>query len=490
MRASAMGPSAHETADIQAFAGLPAPGAPDELLESSNLLMRWRIAVRQALATHHLVDVAAGLSRRFDSQLSSLETVGVPIDLLACFPKWRYGARLPFVPGSSGLRVAPSGAAVPLGTLRLQLSPARGTVPYALLLLRALLRRLDPSVHFVVVVEPGADIEALSRLAVRFHPTAEARVRFVPMRCITVFAQDNARAMRDEHGNPVLFVPREFRAGEARADDELDPAAAERAFGIPVRRSRLYWEGGNVVHDEERCFVGIDTVAENSARLGLSHGEVVDLLSAEFGVQVSPLGRAKTARFDPADEAHCVSGQSSFHVDLDVALLGRVGRARRPRALVADSARGLRFVDDVLAMRRLTEGHFLPAREIRRYLRAEYDASAETRHPLLLEYAASLADAGYAVVGVPDLRIDPKMDVYQRVNLDFGYCNVLPGLHRTRPAVHHFVSGVRTLDREAAKRIRLSGVEPVAVSTAEVASALMRLQGGLHCCCGSLSTDG
>jgi hypothetical protein len=164
----------------------------------------------------------------------------------------------------------------------------------------------------------------------------------------------------------------------------------------------------------------------------------------------------------------------------------RFGRARRPRALVADAARGLDFVDDVLGVRRLIEGHFPPAREIRRHLRPEYDASAEARHPLLLEYASGLAEHGYTVLGVPDLRIDPKMDAFRRVNLDFGFCNILPGLRRRQASVYYFVSGVRALDADASHRIRLAGVEPVAVSTAEVASALMQLQGGLHCCCGSL----
>ena len=180
------------------------------------------------------------------------------------------------------------------------------------------------------------------------------------------------------------------------------------------------------------------------------------------------------------------SGQASFHVDLDVALLGRFGRARRPRALVADAARGLDFVDDVLARRWRVEGHFLPARDIRRHVRAEYDACASARHPLLLEYAATLEEHGYRVTGVPDLRIDPRMDVFRRVNLDFGFCNVIPGLRGERPAVYHFVSGVRRLDADASARMRLAGVEPVAVSNADVASALMLLQGGLHCCCGSL----
>jgi hypothetical protein len=490
MPATSMSSSATFTSGIPAFTALPAGTVPEQLRENSALLADWRAAVARALTTHHLTVVASELGHRVGFDAAALEAFGVPVDLLPCFPEWRRGSCVPFVPGSSGLRLAPSGAAVPLGTLRLQMAPTTGTVPYTLLLLRALLRTLDPSVRFVVLVEPGADIPALDRLAVRFHPSAPSRVRFVPLHCISVFAQDNARAMQDARGAPVLFVPRAFRAGGLRAEDELDPAEAQRAFGIAVRRSRLYWEGGNIVHDDSRCFVGVDTVTENAARLGLSHAEVIALLAGEFGVPVSPLGRAATSRFNPADEKQCVSGQASFHIDLDVALLGRFGRARRPRAIVSDAARGLDFADDVLRVRRFTEGHFLPPREIRRHLRAEYDASAEARHPQLLEYAADLAAHGYSVVGVPDLRIDPRMNVYGRVNLDFGFCNVLPGLHRGRPGVYHFVSGVRTLDADAGRRLRLAGVRPVPVANAEVASVLMQLQGALHCCCGSLSTDG
>jgi len=490
MPATSMSSSATYTSGIPAFVALPGGPVPEQLREHSALLADWRAAVARALTTRHLTEVASELGRRVGFDAPALEAFGVPVDLLSCFPEWRRGSCVPFVPGSSGLRLAPSGAAIPLGTLRLQMAPTAGTVPYTLLLLRALLRSVDPSVRFVVVVEPGADIVALERLAARFHPSAPLRVRFVPMRCISVFAQDNARAMQDAQGTRVLFVPRAFRAGGLRAEDELDPAEAQRAFGIAVRRSRLYWEGGNIVHDDSRCFVGVDTIAENAARLGLSHDEVMALLAGEFGVPVSALGRAATSRFDPADERQCVSGQASFHIDLDVALLGRFGRARRPRAIVADAARGLDFADDVLRVRRFTEGHFLPSREIRRHLRAEYDASAEARHPQLLEYAADLAAHGYGVVGVPDLRVDPRMNVFGRVNLDFGFCNVLPGLHRGRPGVYHFVSGVRALDADAARRLRLAGVRPVPVASAEVAAALMQLQGALHCCCGSLSTDG
>jgi hypothetical protein len=77
------------------------------------------------------------------------------------------------------------------------------------------------------------------------------------------------------------------------------------------------------------------------------------------------------------------------------------------------------------------------------------------------------------------------MDVFKGVNLDFGYCNVLPGLRHGRPAVHYFRSGIRSLDGGAAARTQRAGVDAVPVSTPDVASALMLLQGGLHCCCGS-----
>jgi hypothetical protein len=87
---------------------------------------------------------------------------------------------------------------------------------------------------------------------------------------------------------------------------------------------------------------------------------------------------------------------------------------------------------------------------------------------------------------VPDLRIDPAMDIFQRVSLDFGYCNVLPGLQNNRPSVAHFVSGVRSLDADASRCMRRAGVMPIAVSSPEVASALRLLQGGLRCCCGPI----
>jgi hypothetical protein len=457
-----------------------------QLADHQALLDTWRQAVRQTLATRHLVTVACELATLLDGDTESLAVLGVPVDLLDCFPRWRAGLSEPFEPPAGRMRLVPSGAAVPIGMLRLQLSPTPGSIPYALLLLRDLLRTLDANTSFVVVVEPGANVDELSRLAARFHRDAAARVRFVQLACISVFAQDNAKAARDRSGQPVLLVPRAFRRGSLRAEDELDPAQAQQALQVEVRHSRLYWEGGNIIHDDSRCFIGADTIAENATRLGLDAAQVTAIFESEFGLPVTVLGRLSDASFNASEERQTSSGQASFHIDLDVSLLGTLPRASRPRALVADAARGVDFVGDVLAVRRLVTGHFLPPAQLARHLRAEYEASAATRHPRLIEYAETLAAHGYRILGVPDLRIDPAMDICQRVSLDFGYCNVLPGLQNNRPSVAHFVSGVRSLDADASRCMRRAGVMPIAVSSPEVASALRLLQGGLRCCCGPI----
>ena len=80
--------------------------------------------------------------------------------------------------------------------------------------------------------------------------------------------------------------------------------------------------------------VGADTITENVGRLGLTPAEVVRLLAAELGHEVVVLGTPR-GRFDHDLNRVEPSGQASYHVDLDVALLGRDGDGRRT-ALVAD----------------------------------------------------------------------------------------------------------------------------------------------------------
>lgn len=464
------------------------PSLPlEQLQQQATLVERLRQWCERALQTSHLVAVASTLANEMDASDAELEALGLPVDLLELFPSWRRGSRDGFRPRGLGIGLLPAGAGEPLGTLRLQLSSIGGSVAIALVLVRDMLRRMDPGVQLCVTVEPGANIDGLRALVRSFHPSADLRVRFVEGRTVTLFAQDNALAARAGDGSPVLLVPRGFMRGRLRAEDELSPDEARAMFDVEVIRSSLYWEGGNMVHDAERCLVGVDTICENMARVGLTAAEVLAILRAELGTEVVPLGDLAAARFDAGEDRVEPSGQAAFHLDLDLCLLGKLGRKRKPRALIADPSTGLDVMDLVLARQRLFTGHFVPPSTARELIAAEYEAFAHARHPKLLGYCATLEELGYAVEGVPDLRIDPKENLFATVNLDFGYCNVLPGIWRGRPAVYYLPWGLGDLDRLAEERFRAVGAHPVRLaSTGDVASSLMQLLGGLHCFCGQL----
>lgn len=115
-----------------------------------------------------------------------------------------------------------------------------------------------------------------------------------------------------------------------------------------------------MLYDGVHCVIGVDTIAENMARLGLTEREVLDCLGAEYGTEIVSLGDLSQARFDPVQDKLLATGQASYHIDLDVALLGQFGRNRWPRALIADPARGLDFLQAVLKKQGLFRNHFVP----------------------------------------------------------------------------------------------------------------------------------
>jgi hypothetical protein len=447
-------------------------------------LLAWS---RRALAQSHLVTVASALHRSLRADLDDLRALRLPVDVLAQFPGWRTGSRAGFRPRRLGLTLRPAGAGRPLGALRIQLSPSSGNAPLALSLLGDLRLRLDHAVRFVVVVEHGVDLSRVQRLAAAFGIAGDPRVRFVHVPSATHYAQDNARAATDAHGFPALLIPRGFRPELGRDESAVGAEEAERALGVRVVRSRTYWEGGNVVHDSDTCLVGADTLAEGRARLGLTEQETLQLLTADLGMSIVALGSPARARFDPSKDELSVSAQASFHLDLDVSLLGRVGRQPRPVALLADPARGFRLLDRVLANPSAITRHLVPVHTARGLLADEFRAAADERQPVLAVYRHTLERSGYRVVGVPDLRLPGKDSALGATRLDFSYCNVLPGLHAGRPAVHYLPWGIRALDREAEARFRAAGVLPVAASpNPGIASALMQLSAGLHCVCGPM----
>ncbi len=377
----------------------------------------------------------------------------------------------------------PEAAGRPLGPVRLQVSAAWGGTAIVLGLLRGLTRRLDPTLRVVVLVDPETDVRAVRRLARPRRRVAFARVDFG-----TIFARDNALAARDGRARPTLLVPRALRTEWNSAVPPLAVGAASRRLGVRVVRSRLYWHGGNILFDGECLAVGADTIAENVSRLGLVAAEVRALLAAELGREVLVLGVPGGARFDHDRNRLVPSGQASYHVDLDVALLGRTSDDGRPTALVADPRRGLAVLPAVIAHRSVAASPHLSVSRARDEIAREYRVAAREREPVLRGYRERLVRRGYRVVGVPELRTregrDPGVGLRP---LDLVYCNVLPGLHRGRPAVHYLPWGIPALDAAAEQCFRAAGARPVRVTGApDLARAMMQRAAGLRCFCGTM----
>jgi hypothetical protein len=446
-------------------------------------LLGW---TRRALGRAHLVDVVSALQRELNLGVEELRALRLPVDLLEAFPGWRAGSRAGFSPRGFGLRLVPERAARPIGSVRLQISPLSGGAPIVLTLLRDLARGLDPAVRIVVLVDPEADPRPVRRLA-REALGRHRRIRFVTADFLSLFARDNALAALDGRGRPALLIPRALRTEWDSGAAPLDAKAAERALGVRVVRSRLCWRGGNILYDGEHLVVGADTVDENVTRLGLAPGEVTALLRAELGEDVAILGDPSGARFD--DEKNCVvpSGQASYHLDLDVALLGRTGPEGRPTALLADPDLGLELLPEMQHDPHLVPPHFLPEAGGRRAVAAEYRAAARHRRPQLRAYRKTLERLGYRVVGIPELRTNWRDALLACANLDFTYANVLPGLNRGRPAVHYLPWGMRALDEAAEKCFRQADLEPIPIaSTPYLANAMMGRFAGLRCFCGAM----
>ena len=453
------------------------------LASAAVALLAW---TRRALGRAHLVAVAAALHDELGLGLAGLRALRLPIDLLEAFPHWRRGSNAGFAPRALGLALMPAAAARPLGAIRLQVSTAWGGTGITLGLLRQLRQRLDRSVRLVVLVDPESDAAQLRRLAGASLGRRRG-VRFVRLAFGTIYARDNAVAARDGAGRRTLLVPRALRTAEASDTSPLDARAARRRLGMRVIRSRLYWHGGNMLFDGNGLVVGADTIAENVSRLGLTEAEVRALLRAELGHEASVLGET-AGRFDHERNRIVASGQASYHVDLDVALLGRTGREQRPTALVADPHLGLSHLAAVLGRRGVTWLPDLSSPALRRQLAHEYRLSAAERTPKLAAYRQRLEGLGYRVIGVPELRTrDDRDTVLNLDNVNVVYCNVLPGLNRGRPAAHYVAWGIPALDAVAERAIAAAGVVPVPVARSpQLANAMMRRAAGLRCFCGAM----
>jgi hypothetical protein len=441
------------------------------------LLITW---CRRALARGHVVPTAVALRDALGLGRAELGTLRIPTDVLDLFPRWRDGSCEGFRPPAGKASLVAAAAMQPLGPIRVLLAPAAGALPLMLPLLRGLATRLDLDTQITVMVDPG-------KAAREFRRAAETvmgknrRVRFETGRSATMFARDHALAARDPAGAPLLIIPRGFRPERGKEDVAMDERSARRALGVRVRRSMLYWEGGNILFDGHCCLVGADLIRENMARLGLSRDEVLAILEGEFGTRVAVLGELARAAFDGTQDRLSRSGQASYHIDLDVAPLGAVDGGE-PVVMLSDPDLGLSVLPRVLRHARLDAWHGLTRRDARRLQAEEYRRVATQRRPRLERYRRQLERLGYRVVRIPELRVDPERSLAGVANLDFAFCNVLPALHRGRAAVYYLPWGIPALDDLAERQWRRAGVEPIALSRfAPLAHGMMGLAAGLHC---------
>lgn len=396
------------------------------------------------------------------------------------------------MPTSPGFQLLPESAKHPVRHLRLQMPESGDSVAIGLKLLRDLLLALDPAITLTVLVKPGVDRNRMASL-IRLWGAEPSRVHLIEHRCQTLFAQDNGKTGILPDGTTALMLPRATNGG--RNGDALSPEKLSGLPGLTILSSKLYWEGGNVLYDGHTCLIGAQTIAYNVTRFGLSEQQVKQAFKLEFGAKVLVLGDMKSALESAraneengnADSAE--RGQADFHIDLDLCVLGQVvAGSRRPVVAIAEPLLGAKYRAAILRRPELFQDHFLPAKDMKQLFCQILEATIERRVPLLEAYAKTLKSAGYALVGIPDIRLAPELNYLARVNMSFNYCNVLPvASHSGRPVVYLFHYGIPTLDNAADKAFRSRGLKPIPISS-DVATAheLLLLRGGLHCLCAKM----
>jgi hypothetical protein len=316
------------------------------------------------------------------------------------------------------------------------------------------LTRLPADVVLHVVAEglaaaalPGllAELPVLDRVHIHaLHLRSTPDTLYSPM---TMWARDAALLLHTEAGTPVLLLPRSFR-GDGQVDPQLNrlqiqgTAAAPARLGqalpdVPVRRSALVFEGGDVVANRRVVLVGAHTIARNMTDLRLSKAAVVEQFAAELGLPVLVV--------DP---------QPDFHIDLGFTFLDDHTVA------VADPGEGMRLVAS------------LP--ELAKCVRATEEKQLTEKYQCASVW---LQSQGYQVVRLPALAGLGLLTPY------YTYNNVLienyPGMKR----VYMPTYGVEPLDGAARAVYVEHGFRVVEMPSARLST---RLWGAVRCATGEL----
>ena len=445
-------------------------------------------SVTKRLAREHLTavygDVVGSQGGLSDQELSAL---GFPADIVRCFADPTDPRSFRFAPAIDGFALLPESAAHRLRHARLQIPATPAGFSLGLKVLRDLLSSLDKDVRFTVLIDPGTPREDLRALSARWGGDGK-RVAFFEHASATVFAQDNGRTGVMADGTLALLLPR-IDGPEGRGD-RLSAEILTEHLGLPVVRSKLYWQGGNVLFDGQNCLIGANTIAVNRRRLGLGTQEVIEAFRAEFGAVVTVLGdvdeglTTRNALRDAEPPPYALAGgQADFHLDLDVGLLGNMGDGERLLAAVADPDGGWRHLADVLDRQELFEGHFLPEPEMKDLFVSGLERTMARRRGYLASCVSTLRGLGYEVLSIPDLRLLPGDDNLGRVNFSFNYTNAIPALgHDGEPAVHLFRYGIPALDDAAMAAYATAGIHVRTIGNDIItANEALRLRGGPHC---------
>ena len=379
--------------------GIPNPGAPgvrsaggahspQELLADAERLDATGSPSGEP-SGHHLVAVASELASAFGFDCGSLDALGLPVDLLDCFSglaAWlasavqTRGHRSDDRSGRSRrcARFDPTAALANSGFHSSRAAAPAGRPP--------IVRRRD-------ALRCDRRSPVLTSTAWRVWPIGlSGQARSSPL-----------RPARLRHG----LCPGQ-RAGDAKRAGPCGAARPPRVSRRRVsRRGRArfrrrlggFWAfesslaallgGRHIVHDVASSFWASTRCREHRAARTLSQRNAQHFVGgarrARRGARTPRTGAVRphrqSNRSRPDRRRSTSTSTSRFSDDSAArAVLGR-SSLTPPRA---------RFVDDVLAIRRLVEGHFLPARDMRRHVRAEYDACASARHPLLLDYGSTL----------------------------------------------------------------------------------------------------
>lgn len=334
---------------------------------------------------------------------------------------------------------------------------------------------LSPKTHVLVLVN--------DRKAFQTRNPSE-RVTFIevpPQKSISIWPQDPFVVVQSQ-SETQLVVPCTFD----REDDQVMPTALGDRLGIEVVHSELYFEGGDLVCDEEAVFTGMNTLQYNMELLQETSQSIAARFEKTFGRPLIVVGKEQP---------------SIAHIDLIVTPLGRGVIAvadSRPAASLVSQIRttspeeiqtfeqhcGKMFFgrEDIVQIKNLS-GNLIARPSLEHETHTAIQASLEIAQELD-DIASDFATRGYEVVRIPALIPDLKPELNSAGEEMPGYPmltynNVLLEERDGETIVYLPQYGLPALDVAAAKCWKELGYQ---VKTIPGFATSSMYGGSLRCC--------